>query len=310
VSLPASVRGPVEAALGRARGAPCPVLDARPLGGGSIHHALRLDTPAGAVFLKWNRGAAGRGFGAEARSLAALGEAVAGGGGDTLVIPAVLGWQDAADDDDAGWLALEYLPPAPPDSSWGARLGRGLAALHRTTAAAPGWPEDNLIGSLPQSNPQSHATWETFWRDARLQAQWRTARERGHFAGPPGRLLERVVAAGPRLLAAVGHEPCSLLHGDLWSGNVHPGPDGRVVLIDPASYYGHREVDLAIAELFGGIPDSTLAAYREAWPLEPGYRAVRRPLYQLYYLLVHVNLFGGGYVARTLRAAEAVARAL
>ncbi len=208
-----------------------------------------------------------------------------------------------------GWLALEYLPPSKPGPRYGRSLGRGLAALHREVADQPGWPEDNLIGPLPQANPPD-LSWPDFWRDARLEPQLRRAHDAGYFTGGAGRTLDDALDAVERVLEPVtgsSGEPASLLHGDLWGGNVHPGPDGPPVLVDPASYHGHREVDLAMSELFGGFPPDFLPAYREAWPLGAGYAEVRRALYQLYYLLVHVNLFGGGYVGSSLEAARRVA---
>jgi fructosamine-3-kinase len=284
----------VEAALGTT------VVGARPLGGGSIHHALRVDTTAGPVFVKWNRGPAGRGFGCEARSLAALERALGAAAG--VRVPGVLGFDESGD---PGWLALELLPPSPAPADYGVRLGRGLAALHRSSGPRWGWDEDNWIGSLPQPNPPSDS-WPAFWRDARLGPQLARARAEGHLIGASGRDLDRVLDRVEVALAPVAAERPSLLHGDLWGGNAHAGPDGRPVLVDPASYHGHREVDLAMSELFGGFPAELLPAYREAWPLADGYPTVRRPLYQLYYLLVHVNLFGAGYVEGTLRAARGV----
>jgi fructosamine-3-kinase len=119
-------------------------------------------------------------------------------------------------------------------------------------------------------------------------------------------VLDRMLDAVDRALEDAETAPPSLLHGDLWSGNVYPDSNGQPVLIDPALYRGHREVDLAMSELFGGFPAAFLSAYQEARPLDEPYRRVRRPLYQLYYLLVHVNLFGGSYVGATLAAAEKV----
>jgi len=144
--------------------------------------------------------------------------------------------------------------------------------------------------------------WIAFYRAWRLRPQFELAR---HNAAPRGllrqgeRLLERLEAFFP------GYHPMpSLLHGDLWGGN-HGYADGVPVLFDPAVYYGDREVDLAMTELFGGYPADFYAAYREAWPLDPGYR-VRKPLYNLYHVLNHFNLFGGGYAAQ----AEAMVRRL
>jgi fructosamine-3-kinase len=151
--------------------------------------------------------------------------------------------------------------------------------------------------------------WGEFWRDARLAPQLDRARRAGHFALDDGGGLERVVDRTPELLADVGGQP-DLLHGDLWGGNVFPDRDGRPVLIDPALYRGHHEVDLAMSELFGGFPGAWPAAYHEARPIDPGYVSFRRSLYQLYYLLVHVNLFGASYEPACRRAARDVLRAV
>jgi fructosamine-3-kinase len=165
-----------------------------------------------------------------------------------------------------------------------------------------GWGSANYIGALPQDNT-SAATWADFWRARRLEPQLRMARDRGRM--PATRAAwDRLFAALPGVLAAAEADGPSLVHGDLWSGNVLCTAGGEPALVDPAVYRGHREVDLAMAELFGGFDREFHAAYREARPLADGYDGVRRPIYQLYYLLVHVNLFGGGSVART----EAVLR--
>lgn len=278
--------------------------DSRPLGGGCIHSAARIDTDSGPLFCKWNRGDAGAAFGAEARGLEALRRAAGEGG---LRIPEVRGWRDA-EGDAPGWLALEFLPPSPAGPGYDERLGRGLAALHRTPAEGWGGTGDNRIGSLPQANPACD-TWASFWRDARLRPQIRRARDVGALDARSCREVERAVDAVAPLLEPVDDDGPSWVHGDLWAGNVHPGPDGSPVLVDPAAYRGHREVDLAMAALFGGLSARARAAYGEALPLRPG-ADDRRPLYQLYYLLVHVNLFGAGYRASTLDAARRAAAAV
>ncbi|MDD5389508.1 MAG: fructosamine kinase family protein [Gallionellaceae bacterium] len=174
-----------------------------------------------------------------------------------------------------------------------AELGRQLAQLHRHSQTAFGWWRDNAIGSTPQHNAPM-PDWVEFFRAQRLRPQLERARGNGAPGALPRlgeRLLERLEAFFP------GYQPLpSLLHGDLWGGN-HGYADGVPVLFDPAVYYGDREVDLAMSELFGGYPTAFGAAYREAWPLDAGYR-VRRHLYNLYHVLNHFNLFGGGYAAQ------------
>jgi fructosamine-3-kinase len=281
--LPEALRRSLEARLG-------PVGVARGVGGGSINHAARVEGPNGPYFVKYSDDAPSGIFAAEARGLEALAAA-----GSELVVPRVLTICDDLEPDTPAWLALEWLEPAPRAAGFGERLGRGLAALHRS-GGAWGWEEDNFIGSLPQENAPA-ASWAAFWWARRLEPQLRLAHAAGRLPGRE-REWERLREALPRLLAPAEDDGPSLLHGDLWSGNVVASARGPA-LVDPAAYRGHREVDLAMTELFGGFGADFHAAYDEAWPLRPGYREERRGVYQLFYLLVHVNLFGGGYVAQT-----------
>ena len=306
MTLPPEVRTGLEAALSARHGTRVTIGAARPVSGGCIHHALKVETDHGPCFLKWDRGAAGSGFGAEARGLDALREAAEEE--ELLAVPEVLGVGEA-EGDDAGWLALEYLPPSPHAPDHDRRLGRGLALLHARPAPGFGWPETNRIGPLPQPNPAA-PSWPDFWADARLTPQLRATRDEGGLDPGDVDLLERVVAAVPAALAPVADVPPQLVHGDLWSGNVHPGPDGRPVLVDPAAYRGHGEVDLAMARLFGGFGGDVFAAYRDVLPGPAGFDEVRCPLYQLYWLLVHVRLFGRSYLGRTRSAARAVLAAV
>jgi len=171
-----------------------------------------------------------------------------------------------------------------------AALGRMLAALHRQTGPRFGWERDNYIGRSPQQNGWCD-DWMEFWITRRMQPQISMAHDNGFTVSMPSmRLLEN-------------HKPQpSLLHGDLWSGNAGFTPDGPVIF-DPAVYYGDRETDLAMTELFGGFPEEFYQAYNEAFALDPGYEK-RKHLYNLYHLLNHLNIFGGGYlrqVKETLR---------
>jgi fructosamine-3-kinase len=294
VTLPDAVRAGVERALGAVRGI-------SPVGGGCISETFRIDAGAGPVFLKHHPQAPAGLFAAEADGLRALRAAA----GDELRIPAVLAMDDAGGG--ARWIALEWLEPGPRGPSFGERLGRGLAALHRGGSGGWGWERANFIGALPQRNEPAE-TWADFWRGRRLGPQLEMARAAGREAGP-ARDWERLFDRLPGLLAAGEEDGPSPLHGDLWSGNVLTA-SGEPALVDPAVYRGHREADLAMAELFGGFEARFHAAYREAWPLLPGYGEARRPVYQLYYLLVHVNLFGGAYgpqTAATLRRVLATA---
>lgn len=281
--IPDALRQALETRLGAVRGA-------APVSGGCINHGMRVETADGPVFVKHNADAPAGMFAAEARGLDALRAAA-----DGLVVPRALAWAEAGDGAPA-WLAVEWLEPSRRGPNFAERLGRGLAALHRAGRRDGwGWMEDNFMAGLTQANA-SAASWAEFWRARRLEPQLQLARCGGRMPGKAAewdRLMDRL----PELLAPAEADGPSLLHGDLWGGNVLAASAGPA-LIDPAVYRGHREADLAMTELFGGFGDGFHAAYREAWPLHPGYPA-RRAVYQLWYLLIHVNLFGGGYGAQT-----------
>lgn len=198
---------------------------------------------------------------------------------------------------DTGWdayLLMEHLDLRP-DGDFAA-LGRMLARLHRNESTRFGWARDNYIGATPQHNAWCE-DWTDFWRERRLTPQFELARRKG-FA------LEM-----PSLSLLAGHRPRpSLLHGDLWNGNVGFTAQGPVVF-DPAVYYGDRETDLAMTELFGGFPHEFYAAYEKELPLERGYEQ-RKHLYNLYHLLNHLNLFGGGYLGQVKATLGLLADAL
>ncbi|NJD18618.1 MAG: fructosamine kinase family protein [Gemmatimonadetes bacterium] len=301
--LPAPVQQGVEGALGRL-GHPSRIVSVLPVAGGCINHGARVTVEGGAdFFLKWNSSAPPRFFDAEADGLRALGTtgalrvpgAVARGGGSRS--PA--------------WLLLEYIPSGKPTADFEERLGWGLARLHASAppGAAFGWSRSNWIGSLPQAN-RATRSWSAFWLDQRLAPQLYRARDRGFLRAPRADVLDRVLDRVPAALRDVDAGPIHLLHGDLWSGNSFSGPTGEPVIIDPAVYLGHGEVDLAMTELFGGFGPRFYRSYAEAGAVTDAYPAYRRDLYQLYYLLVHVNLFGSQYEERTLSAADRVAAAL
>jgi fructosamine-3-kinase len=226
-------------------------------------------------------------FAAEARGLGWLAEAGA------LRVPAVI----AAGD---GFLALELIVAAPPARDFDERLGRGLEALHRYGAPRFGLDHDNFIGRLPQDNtPAGDAGWAEFYRARRLEPQLRHAVDAGLASSRLRRGFERLFRSlADDAVALLGPpEPPARLHGDLWGGNLLCDEAGAPCLCDPAVYGGHREIDLAMMRLFGGFAARTFAAYDEAWPLADGH-AARVALYQLYPLMVHVNLFGGSYVGQ------------
>ena len=276
------VRAVVEAAVAAALGPGHAIARAVPASGGCIHDSFVVQSGPVRLFVKTNGAGLAAAFAAEADGLAALTAA-----GTRAPRPLAHGVAVSH-----AYLIMEYLELTG-RGDW-ATMGRALAAMHRTTGRQFGWRRDNFIGSTPQSN-RGHDEWVGFWRDARLLPQLALAARNGL-----GSLLidagERLASMMPTLLA--GHAPqASLLHGDLWSGNTAFLPEGSPVLFDPAVYFGDREADLAMTELFGGFPRSFYAAYTEAWPLDAGY-VLRRDLYNLYHVLNHANLFGGGYAAQ------------
>jgi fructosamine-3-kinase len=309
----------VEAALEKWSGRPTKVKRASHVGGGCINPSAQLETEDGnAFFLKWNPSASSTMFAAEADGLRALGQP------GSLRVPEVLGEGGSCTSADPGWLLLEFIPRGRTGSEYGGRLGEGLAALHSSGTASPGarrdgaskaadpgiafgWHRANFIGSLPQEN-DPRRDWAAFWRDLRLGPQLRLARDLGYFTGSRGRPLDNLMDRMEEILPDSLDPAPQLLHGDLWSGNFYPGPAGEPVLIDPAVYLGHGEVDLAMMELFGSFPRGFVEAFTNGRGLAPEYDSFRRDLYQLYYLLVHVNLFGGGYESGSLAAAERVLR--
>jgi len=278
---------PLAAAVAAALGAE--VAEARPVHGGSINRALRLTLADGrAVFVKHHPDAPPGVFRAEADGLAWLAEAGA------LRTPEVIAVADAGDG--PRFLALEWIAPGPPDPE---AFGRGLAGLHRAGAPTFGWERDNFIGPLPQPNDPVPGGWPEFYVMRRLlpmaeQAVAAGTLDAGFLAG-----LERLRVRLPDL--AGEPEPPARLHGDLWGGNAILGAAGGPAVVDPAVHGGHREVDLAMMRLFGGFPAAVFAAYDEALPLAPGH-GDRVDLWQLYPLLVHVVLFGGGYAGQARRA--------
>lgn len=270
----ASLRGALGALLGTEVAALCE------LAGGDVCAAWQVTLASGdRCFAKRPRRETPGMPDCEARGLAWLAEAGA------LRVPAVRATSESI-------LVLEWIESGPPGDGFDEALGRGLAALHRAGAEHCGFEADNFIGPLPQSNTPG-SDWAEFYARERLEPQLRRAREAGRlsaaFARRAAPLLDRLAAvAGPP-------EPPARLHGDLWGGNCMVDARGDPVLVDPAVYGGHREVDLAMMRLFGGFSQRVFDAYAEVAPLAEG-AAERVPLYQLYPRLVHLNLFGGSYL--------------
>ncbi len=194
-------------------------------------------------------------------------------------------------DENSAWLVLEYLHLRSAHPANSSELGVQLAAMHRVTTPQFGWNRHNTIGQTPQINTYT-ANWTDFWRKYRLGYQLDLAEKNGHH-GKLQKLGERLLINLDSFLAGTVPQP-SLLHGDLWSGNHAFDDDGKPVLFDPAVYYGDRETDIAMTELFGSFSNDFYSAYQHEYPLDSGYN-VRKLIYNLYHILNHLNLFGSGY---------------
>lgn len=258
------------------------------VGGGDINEARKLYTEAGSYFLKLNRlPQAVHMFETEARGLALLREA------NQLRVPEVRAADRAGG---SAFLLMEYIEPGSPGPRFWEDFGSRLAALHRTPQPYFGLPFDNYIGSLPQPNGRFD-TFVELYVERRLHPQLGAARKANLLSAADERLLQQLYRRLPELLP---EEAPALLHGDLWNGNFLVTKAGTAALIDPAVAYGHRELDLAMSHLFGGFSPRFYEAYQAHYPTAPGLED-RLELYQLYYLLVHVNLFGSSYTGSVRR---------
>lgn len=284
----------IDAAISRSLGRPFKSRSQNAASGGCINSAVVVDSGTEKFFVKLNSPSRISMFEAEAAGLAEIAQAGA------LRVPAPV---CAAADADRSFLVLEYLKLSRATTSSARLLGDRLAEMHAVPRGYFGWHRDNTIGTTPQPNPKSPG-WVKFFRLWRLEHQLTLART----CGPDGAGLQ---AKGQRLCQRLGeffpgYEPFpSLLHGDLWGGNFAALGTGEPVVFDPAAYYGDREADLAMTELFGGFPDEFYQAYAARLPLDDGY-PVRRQLYNLYHLLNHYNLFGASYARQADDAMDAL----
>lgn len=293
-----TLRQGVERAVLEATGRPVSIADSTPVGGGCINHSeIALLHGGGRLFVKSNNGAkAADMFEREAEGLRALAE------------PAAIRVPEGPVPGTAGELAflvMEAIPTGHPKPGYFEDFGRRFARLHRSTARQTGerfgFEHDNYIGSTPQPNGWTD-DWVELFRERRLRFQIELARQNGLSDPELDRLMDRLMNRLDELVD-LPDEPACLLHGDLWSGNAMSDDAGDPVLIDPAVYYGHREADLAMTELFGGFDHTFYDAYETEWPLPPG-SPERRELYKLYHLLNHLNLFGTGYRGRCVEIAR------
>jgi fructosamine-3-kinase len=259
------------------------ILKASSLSGGSINMAFRLETNAGNFFMKYNRAETYPGmFQQEARGLELLFKA------GNIPVPEVIACGEAGKDT---FIILEYIDSSGQAHNFWTDFGRNLAALHRHSAEQFGLDHDNYIGSLKQYNDQ-YDSWVDFYREQRLLVQIEMASQSGQLPSATRKSFDQLFK---RLDNIFPEEAPSLIHGDLWSGNYMLNDRGQAAIIDPAVYYGFREMDIGMSQLFGGFDPEFYRAYHESWPMEPGWRE-RVDICNLYPLMVHVNLFGGGYL--------------
>ena len=261
------------------------IQDKRPVGGGCINTAYVIQDHGLEYFVKLNNATSTEMFAAES---AGLGEIV---DSHTIRVPRPVCFGAA---DKASYIVMEYIAPGEANKDSYSTLGQQLAAMHHISRAQFGWYRDNTIGSTPQINTYSD-DWIEFWRERRLGYQLELAARNG-YGGQLQSRGDQLLKQFPVFFTNYKPGP-SLLHGDLWSGNYAFDPSGNPYIFDPAVYFGDRETDIAMTELFGGFPARFYRAYEDVFPLDEGYR-IRKKLYNLYHILNHLNLFGGGYLGQ------------
>jgi len=267
------------------------ILNYQSVVGGDINEAFALQTQKGTFFLKFNTNAfAKRMFEVEALGLKHLAKA------QVITIPKVIANGSV---NGIGYLLLEYISTQNPAANFWENFGTTLAQMHQQSAVYFGLDHDNFIGRLSQSN-QQHSNWVSFYESERIRPQLAFA-ERRKLIVPA--LKGKFETLFKKWNSIFPEEPPALIHGDLWNGNYIIGQNGKVVLIDPAISYAHRELDLAMTKLFGGFSPTFYKAYHNSYPLQTGWEE-RMDIYQLYFLLVHVNLFGGSYLPSVKRIVE------
>lgn len=259
--------------------------------GGSIHQAWKVQSACGQqFFIKTNYTNKLHTLKAEALGLAELQHHLSPN--NPISTPDVLSF---GHNKDYAWLVLSYIEFAHNSETSQQSLGRGLALLHQQTATQFGFGADNVIGENLQTNTPT-TNWPNFFQQQRLGTQFELAKQQGFYHSLANE-AEQLLQVVPKILQHHQPEP-SLLHGDLWAGNYATDLQDRPVIFDPAVYYGDRECDLAMTELFGGFSSSFYQAYNNAYPLEQAYQQ-RKHLYNLYHILNHANLFGGAYIQQS-----------
>jgi fructosamine-3-kinase len=281
-----------ESALFESLGEQHTVLSIHFITGGCINNTLKLETNKGVFFIKWNESHDQESdmFEKEAEGLNLLRSS------NAIKVPEVLGKGKIGT---KNYLLLEFIPKQAPCKDFWQDFGTSMAHLHQTTHQYYGLCYTNYIGRLPQKNDWQDQ-WIDFFIENRLEVQLGLAIYNRYIDQDFAKRFRQLYAQLPGLLT---NEPPSLLHGDLWSGNFIVGTAGKACILDPAVYYGNREIELAFTQLFGGYDQAFYHSYFEQWPVEPEFQD-RAEIYNLYPLLVHVNLFGSSYLSgvdRTLR---------
>ncbi|MDX1812135.1 MAG: fructosamine kinase family protein [Gammaproteobacteria bacterium] len=277
----------IESAISAAENIDFQVKHARSIGGGSINSAYLLENDAHRYFVKLNSTRYADMFSAEAEGLAEMHMP------GVIKVPRPVCWDSHGS---TTYIVLDYIEFGRANANSAAMFGEQLAAMHKVSQSQFGWYRDNTIGSTAQINTVS-SNWLDFYRQHRLQFQIKLANEQG-YNGELTSLGDKLCDSLESFFKSYQPQP-SLLHGDLWSGNYDYDASGKPVIFDPAVYYGDREADIAMTELFGGFSAAFYDAYNNAWPLDDGY-AVRKTLYNLYHILNHLNLFGGGYYSQAI----------
>jgi protein-ribulosamine 3-kinase len=285
--FPGELKNSVELLLTEKCGSLVQILESRSIGGGCINEAYSLKTTAGNYFVKYNSAKEFPGmFGKEAAGLKLLADT------KTIAIPEVFG---SGESGKLAYLLLQYIESGTSGRNFWNEFGSKLADLHRNTSENFGLEYDNYIGSLTQSNIW-HSDFLSFFIEQRIEPQLKSARNKGVYSLSDTRYFDSLFKSLHNIIPS---EKPALIHGDLWNGNFLLTSDGSPCLIDPAVYYGHREADIAMTQLFGGFQPEFYHAYNQAWPMENEWKK-RMDIFNLYPLLVHVNLFGGGYTSQVL----------
>lgn len=283
----------VEKSLSERLGEPVKINEATETGGGCINNSQKIETSAGTFFLKWNKNCAADIFKREAESLEELYKA----GNGSILVPKVICAKEV--DDSPGFLLMEYLKPGNLSGS-DEKLGTGLASIHKYySSSGYGFYNNNYCGATLQDNSREDS-WGVFFRERRLRFLLELIQKDRPFERAQIKIFDKLLNRVADLLPV--HSKPSLIHGDLWSGNYLNTEKGPA-LIDPASYYADREMEFSIVTMFGGFSSNFFGAYNEVYPLEPDWQE-RNALYQLYHILNHYYLFGGGYGRQAVHVAQ------